>query len=65
MTRAYQEDATSRVSAISYAGVIWATAVGVLIFAESYSVWQFVGIALVLMGMVLNLIFTKSSTSKT
>ena len=65
MTRAYQEDVTSRVSAISYAGVIWATAVGVLIFAESYSVWQFVGIALVLMGMVLNLIFTKSSPSKT
>ncbi len=65
MTRAYQEDATSRVSAISYAGVIWATAVGVFIFAESYSVWQFVGIALVLMGMILNLIYTKSSPSKT
>jgi len=65
MTRAYQEDATSRVSAISYAGVIWATAVGVFIFAESYSIWQFVGIALVLMGMILNLIFTKSSPSKT
>lgn len=65
MTRAYQEDATSRVSAISYTGVIWATAVGVFIFAESYSVWQFIGIALVLMGMVLNLIFTKSSPPKT
>ena len=65
MTRAYQEDATSRVSAISYAGVIWATAVGVFIFAESYSIWQFVGIALVLMGMILNLIYTKSSPSKT
>jgi drug/metabolite transporter (DMT)-like permease len=65
MTRAYQEDATSRVSAISYAGVIWATAVGVFIFAENYSVWQFVGIALVLTGMILNLIFTKSSPSKT
>jgi drug/metabolite transporter (DMT)-like permease len=64
MTRAYQEDSTSRVSAISYAGVIWATAVGVLVFSENYSVWQFIGIGLVLLGMILNVILTKSHPSK-
>jgi drug/metabolite transporter (DMT)-like permease len=64
MTRAYQEDATSRISAISYAGVIWATAIGVIIFSESYSVWQFIGIGLVLLGMILNVILTKSNPSK-
>ena len=63
MTRAYQEDATSRISAISYAGVIWATAIGVIIFSESYSVWQFIGIGLVLLGMILNVILTKSNPS--
>lgn len=60
MTRAYQEDATSRVSAISYAGVIWATAIGIFIFSEQYSVWQYVGICLVLFGMILNVTLTKS-----
>ncbi len=64
MTRAYQEDSTSRVSAISYAGVIWATAVGVFVFSENYSVWQFIGIGLVLLGMILNVILTKSHPSK-
>jgi drug/metabolite transporter (DMT)-like permease len=63
MTRAYQEETTSRVSAISYAGVIWATAIGVIIFSESYSVWQFIGIGFVLLGMILNVILTKSNPS--
>ena len=54
MTRAYQEAETKVVSAISYAGIIWGTGFGLFIFNESYSLWQYVGLALVVLGMVLN-----------
>ncbi len=54
MTRAYQEDATSKISAVSYAGVIWATAASVILFSENYSLMQYFGILLVLLGMILN-----------
>ena len=54
MTRAYQEAETKVVSAISYAGIIWGTGFGLFIFYESYSLWQYVGMALVVLGMVLN-----------
>lgn len=54
MTRAYQEAETKVVSAISYAGIIWGTGFGLFIFNESYSLWQYVGMALVVLGMVLN-----------
>lgn len=60
MTRAYQEDATSKVSAVSYVGVIWATAASVFIFSESYSLFQYLGIFLVLLGMILNIRAIKS-----
>jgi drug/metabolite transporter (DMT)-like permease len=54
MTRAYQEAETKVVSAISYAGIIWGTGFGLLLFNESYSFWQYVGMALVILGMVFN-----------
>lgn len=60
MTRAYQEDATSKVSAVSYVGVIWATAASVFLFSESYSLFQYLGIILVLLGMILNIRTIKS-----
>jgi drug/metabolite transporter (DMT)-like permease len=61
MTRAYQEDATSKISAVSYAGVIWATAASVLLFSEKYSILQYFGISLVLLGMILNIRINKSN----
>lgn len=54
MTRAYQESETKVVSAISYAGIIWGTGFGLFLFNEDYSVWQYIGMALVIVGMVLN-----------
>ena len=54
MTRAYQEAETKVVSAISYAGIIWGTGFGLFLFKESYYFWQYVGMALVIVGMVLN-----------
>lgn len=54
MTRAYQESETKVVSAISYAGIIWGTGFGLFLFHEDYSIWQYLGMALVIVGMVLN-----------
>ncbi|MEY3096791.1 MAG: DMT family transporter [Bacteroidota bacterium] len=54
MTRAYQSDKASNVSAISYAGIIWGAGFGVFLFDEKYQWLQYAGMALVLLGMFLN-----------
>ena len=55
MTRAYQEDLASRVSAVSYAGILWGAAAGLFIFDERYVWLQYVGMLLVVLGVVLNI----------
>lgn len=54
MTRAYQSDKASNVSAISYAGILWGAGFGVFLFDEQYQWLQYAGMALVLLGMALN-----------
>lgn len=54
MTRAYQSDKASNVSAISYAGILWGAGFGVFLFNESYQWLQFAGMGMVLLGMLLN-----------
>lgn len=61
MTRAYQEAETKIVSAISYAGIIWGTGFGLLLFNESYNVYQYLGMVLVVLGMVLNVRLNKKN----
>ena len=55
MTRAYQEDLASRVSAVSYTGILWGAGAGLLVFQEHYNVLQFLGMALVIVGVILNI----------
>ena len=55
MTRAYQEDLAIRVSAVSYAGILWGAGAGLLIFDESYAILQYVGMGMVIAGVVLNI----------
>lgn len=62
MTRAYQEAETKLVSAISYAGIIWGTAFGLFLFDESYNGFQYVGMVLVILGMVLNVQINKQTS---
>lgn len=61
MTRAYQETETKIVSAISYAGIIWGTGFGLILFHESYSIIQYLGMCLVILGMILNLRLNSSA----
>ncbi len=62
MTRAYQEAETKLVSAISYAGIIWGTAFGLFLFQESYNLFQYCGMGLVILGMVLNVQINKQTS---
>jgi len=62
MTRAYQEAETKLVSAISYAGIIWGTVFGLFLFQESYNLFQYFGMGLVILGMVLNVQINKQTS---
>lgn len=55
MTRAYQEDLASRVSAVSYAGILWGAGAGLLVFDEHYNLLQYLGMAMVIAGVILNI----------
>jgi drug/metabolite transporter (DMT)-like permease len=61
MTRAYQEANTGLVSSISYAGIIWGTFFSITLFQETYNFYQFAGMFLVLLGMVLNVFIRDKS----
>jgi drug/metabolite transporter (DMT)-like permease len=63
MTRAYQSEKTSTVSAVSYTGIIWSLTFGIFLFDESYQPLQYLGVALVIIGVVLNVIFQAKNTN--
>lgn len=54
MTRAFNSEAASKVTPIKYVGAIYAIAIGFFIFDETLSLWASFGIALVLIGVLLN-----------
>lgn len=55
MTRAYQEDTASKISAVSYVGILWGAGAGLLIFDEQYQLLQYIGMAMVIAGVILNI----------
>ena len=57
MTKSYQIEELSKVSSLQYLGIIYGLLFGWLIFDESLSSMAYVGIALVLVGVVANMVF--------
>lgn len=55
MTLAYQNAQLSKVASLSYIGIIYALVFGFFVFGETYSLVVFFGMALVLMGVILNI----------
>ncbi|MFN3996234.1 DMT family transporter [Algoriphagus sp.] len=55
MTLAYQNANVAKVSSLSYIGIIYALIFGFFFFGETFQVLSYVGMALVLLGIVLNL----------
>ncbi|MFD2201367.1 DMT family transporter [Shivajiella indica] len=54
MTLAYQNANVSKVASLSYVGIIYALGFGFFIFDETFSLISFIGMSLVLAGVVLN-----------
>lgn len=55
MTKSYQSEELSKVSVISYIGIIFALCYGFLFFDEHYTFAAYLGMLMVLLGVVLNL----------
>ncbi len=54
MTKAYQLENLSKVSSVQYLGIVFALLFGYLLFNEAYTLKSFVGILVVLLGVILN-----------
>ena len=54
MTRAYQLESLSRVAPLNYLGMLYALALGLVFFQETFGLLAYAGMALVLLGVGLN-----------
>ncbi|WP_245756301.1 DMT family transporter [Pontibacter chinhatensis] len=54
MTLSYQSEEISKVANLTYIGIIYALLFGFFFFGEMLNVWTYVGMALVLLGVILN-----------
>ena len=55
LTFAYQADDASRISPMSYLGIIWGAISGLLLFDETYVLAQYLGAGLIFIGIILNI----------
>lgn len=55
MTRSYETEEIAKVSILNYTGIIYSLAFGFFIFGESYNFLTYIGMFLVLVGVILNL----------
>jgi len=60
MTRALQAELAGKVTSLKYLGTIYALGFGVFIFGESYSLLNIMGIGLVVLGVILNIWYTRT-----
>ncbi len=64
MTRAYQIEELSRVASIRYVGIIWALSFGFIFFGEVFNLMTFAGMALVLAGVISNIVYKNYKDKK-
>lgn len=57
MTKAFQMGETSVIAPIKYIEVVFAIIVGVGFLGETYTIWSFLGMAMIISGLLLNLLF--------
>jgi drug/metabolite transporter (DMT)-like permease len=55
MTVAYQNANVSKISSLSYLGILYALFFGFVLFGETFGIMSYVGMGLVLIGILLNL----------
>ncbi len=59
LTKSLQSERLAHVSILNYTGLIYALAFGVFIFGEVYTMQTIVGIALVVLGVLLSVLYSK------
>jgi drug/metabolite transporter (DMT)-like permease len=64
MTMSYQEEEISKVANLNYIGIIYALILGYLLFAEAFDWLTYGGMALVLLGVYLNMRFKRQQAKK-
>lgn len=57
MTKAFQMGETNVIAPIKYVEVVFAIIVGVGFLGETYTLWSFIGMAMIIAGLVLNLCY--------
>lgn len=57
MTKAFQTAKTSQVAPLKYIEVIFTLSFGIFLFDEIYTIWSLLGIALIIGGLVLNIVY--------
>jgi drug/metabolite transporter (DMT)-like permease len=55
MTLAFQAESLSKVSSVQYMGILYALMFGWVFFAETFNFWSYLGMLLVLLGVILNI----------
>lgn len=64
LTKAYQSEELSKVSNMNYLGIVFAIIFGYFFFDETYGVSAIVGLALVIAGVIMNLIYVEKNKLK-
>lgn len=62
MTKAFQTAKTNQVAPLKYIEVIFTLVFGLLWFDEIYTIWSLLGIALIIGGLILNVIYKAQKT---
>jgi drug/metabolite transporter (DMT)-like permease len=55
MTKGIQSGIANKIISLKYVGTIYALGIGYILFGESYGIMSFIGILMVLSGVILNL----------
>ncbi|WP_445957403.1 DMT family transporter [Yeosuana sp.] len=64
MTKAFQSAPTHQVAPLKYIEVVFTLLFGLFWFGEIYTIWSLIGIALIIGGLVLNVIYKRSNGFK-
>ncbi len=62
MTKAYQSEEVNKVASVSYIGIFYALIFGWVFFQETFNLQTYLGMAVVLVGVVLNLWYKRKVT---
>lgn len=57
MTKSYQSEEMSKVSILNYTGLVYALFFGYFLFDESFNLFTYLGMVLVLVGVIANVVF--------